>query len=211
MFSNIEYTCNISKINYNNSENKKYKYKISERSPVKKLIDSIKKNIEYKENDKNIFLFYKGNRIHEKDTIYNLINKKNNQLENILNNNNNKQKETNEIDFDMISFSIEKDEEDNINDDCIIKKEKESFSSNESEQEKIEKLKQERIKLKKIDKEENISKKILYKLSPTCKRHNQEYLIYICLNCFQSFCHLDYSEHKKEFKSHEIIQRSKLI
>lgn len=210
MLSNIEYTCNISKINNNNNENKKYKYKINERSPVKKLINSIKNDIEYKENDKNIFLYYKGKRIDENDTIYNIINMKNNQLENILNNNN-KQKETNELDFDMISYSIDKDEEDNINDDFIIKKEKDSFTSNESEQEKIEKLRQEKIKLKKIDKEKNISKKIMYKLSPTCKKHNQEYLIYICLTCFHSFCHLDYNEHKKEFKSHEIIQKSKLL
>ena len=212
ILSNIEYTCLISKINYNNSENKKYKYKINERSPVKKLINSIKNDIEYKENDdKNIFLFYKGIRLHESDTIYNIINKKNNQLENILNNNNNKQKITNEIDLDMISFSIEKEEEDNINDDFSIKKEKESFSSNESEQEKIEGIKKEKIKLKKIEQEKNISKKIMYKLSPTCKKHNQENLIYICLTCLNSFCHLDYGEHKKEFKSHEIIQKSKLV
>ena len=206
---NKEFTCNISKINFNNNENKKYKLKQNQISPIKNLIYSLKKEADYKDNNKNLFLFYKGNKLNENETIYNIINKKNNQLENILNNNiNNKQKDRNEIDFDMITYSID---EENINDEIIIKKEKESFSSNESEQEKIEKLKNEKNKVQIINKEKNISKKIMFKLSPKCERHNQENLIYICLTCLKSFCPLDYNEHKNEYKNHDIIQKTKLI
>jgi hypothetical protein len=66
------------------------------------MLNSIKK--EYKDVNKNFYLFYKGNRVHENDTIYSIINKKQNQLDNILNSNR-KQKETNEINFDMISVT----------------------------------------------------------------------------------------------------------
>ena len=207
MNPNREYICNISKINYNHKEKEKYKFKQNEIEPIKKLINTIKNRKEYKEKNKNIFLFYKGNRLHDNDTIYNIINKKNSQLDNIFNNNIiNKQKETNEIDFDMISFSI--DEEENINDNSINKKESNSFSSDESYEKKIEK-KKEKIKIKTYDKE--ISKKMMYRLSPICKNHNQENLMYICLNCFNSFCPLDFKEHKKEYREHEVIPKIRLI
>ena len=206
---NKEFICNIFQINFNKKENKIYKLRQNQISPIKNLIYSLKKEIDYNDNNKNFFLFYKGNKVHENDTIYNIINRKNNQLENILNNNiNNKKKEINEIDFDMISYSIE---EENIKHDIINKKENESFTSNESEQEKKEKLKDEKNKILNNNNEKNISKKIMFKLSPKCERHSQENLIYICLTCLKTFCPLDYNEHKNEFKNHEIIQKSKLI
>ena len=212
--SNREYICNISKYNINNNNNnnnekKIYSFKQGQITPLYNLINLIKNASDSKYDNKNIFLFYKGNRIHDNDTIYNIINKKQNQLENIFNNSINKQKEMNEINFDMISLT--EDEEENVNDDSIIKKELNSFSSNESEKEKLKKLKSEKIKKIKNDKEKNLSRKLMCKLSPLCKKHQQENLLYICLTCFNSFCPLDIKEHKKEYKDHEIIQKSKLI
>ena len=208
--SNKEYTCKITEVNYNTNENKKYIFKHGQITPLYNLIDLIKKETDFKDINKNIFLFYKGNKVKNNDTIYSIINKKESSYENIYNNNvANKPKETNEINFDMISIS--EDEEENANDDSIIKKESNSFSSNESENERIEKLKIEKIKKQNNDKEKKISKKLLYKLSPLCKKHKQENLIYICLTCFTSFCPLEFKEHKKEFKDHEIIPKNKLI
>ena len=208
-----EYTCNISKINYNDKkENKQYKYKISQEYQIKKIIEQIKKESDYKDKNKNIFLFYKGNRIHNDDTVYDIINKNINNFDNIINNNaKNKKKESNEINFDMISFSMNIEDEENFNEDLIIKNEQNSFSSGEIDPEIMEKRKKEINKIKENYKEKDISKKILYKLSPYCQNHGQEQLIFICLTCYKSFCHLDIKEHKKDFKDHEIIPKIKLI
>ena len=214
--SNREYTCNIHKIDSNNGKNDKIKYiyKHSQNSPLKTLINFIK-NEDYKNINKNIFLFYKGNRIYENDTIYSIINKKDNQIDNILNNNINinKQKDSNEIDFDMISFSIKADNnEENIDEKIMIKQEKNRLLSNEYKENKNEKRKiNEQIYSKKSDKEKEISKEIMLKLSPICKNHNKEHLIYVCLTCFKSFCIYDFKEHKDLYKNHEIIQKGKLI
>ena len=216
--SNREYICNIHTINYDNgNNNKKYRFKYNQISPMKNLLNLIKKEDDYKYINKNLFLFYKGNRIYENDTIYNIINKKDNQIDNILNYNNiNKPKDINEIDFDMISFSIidennSNDDEENINEELNNKKEKKSFSSNEYEIEKNDIKNIDKKNLKQFNKDKEISKKLMNKLSPICKKHNQEHLIYICLTCFNSFCNQDFNEHKRQFKNHEIIQKSKLI
>ena len=211
--SNREYLCTVSKFDINNNNNskekKKYTFKQGQITPLYNLVNLIKNSSENKDINKKIFLFYKGNRIHDNDTIYNIINKKQNQFENLFNNSISKQKETNEINFDMISIS--EDEEENVNDDSFNKKKLNSFSSNESENEKIKKPKIDKIKKKNNDKEKYLSSKLMYKLSSLCKNHQQENLIYICLTCFNSFCPLDFKEHKKEFKEHEIIPKSKLI
>ena len=210
MPSSREYTCHVSKINFTNSEKKKYTYKINQIEPIKNLMNSIKNEKDYKDKKKMIFLYHKGNRVHDEDIIYNIVNKKSNQLDNIFNCNSpnkQKEKEINAIDFDMISFSI--DEEENINDNSISKKDNNSISSNDTIEKKLEEIKNEKNKIKYYDKE--ISKKIMYKFSSICKNHNQEHLIYICLNCFNSFCPLDFKEHKKEFKEHEVIPKMKLI
>ena len=222
MPSNREYICNIHKIDHNNnniSNNKKYVYKHSQNSPMKSLINMVKNEEDIKNSKKNIFLYYKGNRINENDTIYNIINKKDNQIDNILNNNNiNKQKDINEIDFDAVSFSIKDEGEDieekniNINGELMLKQENNSFSSIEFGNDKNEKKKiNNKINSKKEEKEKEISRQLMFKLSPICKKHNKEHLIYICITCYNSFCILDFKEHKNQFKNHEIIPKSKLI
>ena len=211
--SNREYLCNISKFNFNDKKREKnYIYKFNKMSQIKKIVEQIKRESDYKETNKNVFLFYKGSRVREEDTIYDILNKNNNNVDNIINNNvNNKKKDSNEIDFDMISFSMDIEDEENFNEDLVIKNEQNSFSSEEMDPEKIEKRKKEINKIKANYKEKDISKKILYKLSPYCKNHDNEQLIHICLTCYHSFCNLDFREHKKDFKEHEIIPKIKLV
>ena len=107
--SNRECLCNISKFNFNDKKREKnYIYKFNKMSQIKKIVEQIKRESDYKETNKNVFLFYKGSRVREEDTIYDILNKNNNNVDNIINNNvNNKKKDSNEIDFDMISFSMD--------------------------------------------------------------------------------------------------------
>ena len=209
--SKNEYSFNITKINlnYNKKENIKYKFKQSQISQVKDLVNLIKKDMD-KDMNKTIILFYKGNRVKESDTIFNLLNRKNDGLECFFNNNNsvNKLKESNEIDFDMISFSVDEEEENN-DDDSYMKNDDNSFSNDENV--KIEKINKNTQKKKNKEKEKEIAKKIMHNLTPLCKYHKQEPLIYICLTCFNSYCPIDFKEHRKEFKDHEIIPKNKLI
>ena len=209
--SKNEYSFNITKINlnYNKKENIKYKFKQSQINQVKDLVNLIKKDME-KDMNKTVILFYKGNRVKESDTILNLLNRKNDGLECFFNNSNtvNKLKESNEIDFDMISFSVDEEEE-NIDDDSYMKNDDNSFSHDENV--KAEKINKNTQKKKNKEKEKEIAKKIMHNLTPLCKIHTQEPLIYICLTCFNSYCPIDFKEHRKEFKEHELIPKNKLI
>ena len=211
--SKNEYSFNITKINlnYNKKENIKYKFKQSQISQVKDLVNLIKKDMD-KDMNKAIILYYKGNRVKESDTIFNLLNRKNDGLECFFNNNNavNKLKDSNEIDFDMISFSVDEEEENN-DDDSYMKNDDNSFSNDENvKTEKINKNTQKK-KNKEKEKEKEIAKKVMHNLTPLCKYHKQEPLIFICLTCYNSYCPIDFKEHKKEFKEHEIIPKNKLI
>lgn len=212
--SKKDYTFNITKINlnYNKNDNKKYKFKQSQISQIKDLVNLIKKDAE-KDMNKNVILFYKGNRVRESDTIFNIINRKNDGLETFLNNNNNianKLKESNEIDFDMISFSVDEEEENNDNDDdSYMKNDDNSISIDDNV--KAEKNNKNTIKKKNKKKEKEMAKKIMHNLTPLCKYHKQEPLIYICLTCYNSYCPIDFKEHRKEFKEHELIPKNKLI
>ena len=207
--SKNEYSFNITKINlnYNKKENIKYKFKQSQISQVKDLVNLIKKDMD-KDMNKAIILYYKGNRVKESDTIFNLLNRKNDGLECFFNNNNavNKLKDSNEIDFDMISFSVDEEEENN-DDDSYMKNDDNSFSNDENvKTEKINKNTQKK-KNKEKEKEKEIAKKVMHNLTPLCKYHKQEPLIFICLTCYNSYCPIDFKEHKKEFKEHEIIPK----
>ena len=211
--SNSEYSFNITKINlnYNKKENIKYKFKQSQINQVKDLVHLIKKDMD-KDMNKEIILYYKGNRVKESDTIFNILNRRNDGLECFFNNNNtsNKLKESNEIDFDMISFSIDEEEENN-DDDSYMKNDDNSMSNDENvKTEKINKNTQKK-KNKEKEKEKEMAKKIMHNLTPLCKYHKQEPLIYICLTCFNSYCPIDSKEHRKEFKDHELIPKNKLI
>ena len=216
LFDN-EYIFNISKVNLNKNNNngiertekKQYKFKQSQVQTIKDLINLIKNDIGEMNDNKELILFHKGNRVYESDTIYNIINKKNNEIDNLFNSNStqNKPKTNNEIDFDMISILI--DEDYNNNDDSS-ENYNDSFSSSEN-QKIIKNKKNEKNNIKKYDKNKEKTRKVLFNLTPICKNHKQEHLIYICLTCYNSFCRLDFKEHKKEFKEHELIQKNKLI
>ena len=212
--SKSEYSFNITKINlnYNKKENIKYKFKQSQITQVKDLVNLIKKDMD-KDMNKAIILYYKGNRVKESDTIFNLLNRKNDGLESFFNNNNavNKLKDSNKIDFEMISFSVDEEEENN-DDNSYMKNDENSFSNDENvKTEKINQNNQNNQKKKNKGKEKEIAKKVMHNLTPLCKYHKQEPLIYICLTCYNSYCPIDFKEHKKEFKEHEIIPKNKLI
>jgi len=36
-------------------------------------------------------------------------------------------------------------------------------------------------------------------------------LIYICLTCYNSYCEVEYEEHKSEYAEHEIIHKNKIV
>ena len=190
--------CNISLINFNNEKKKKFQIKISKSGTIQDLINLIQIEINnlYKIKDHAI-LFYKGIKVAEDETINNLLQKENEIIDlNFINTNNiqNKQNEINILDLEVILVPYEEEED-------IIK---EQMANNSLDVKKdlneIEKLK-----------EYKFTKKIISCLFPKCANHKDEKLMYICLTCNNSFCSLDFEEHKQQFQEHEIIDKYKLI
>ena len=191
--------CNISWINFNSNEKQKFQIKISKSASIADLINLIQIEMNRLNLIKqHAFLYYKGIKVHEDDTIYNIIQKQNEMIEINFNcrndNNKNKCKEINVIDFEVILIPYE-DEEDIRNEkmNCNI-------SNGQKEKNEIENLK-----------EYQLSKKIIKCLFPKCNTHKDEQLSYICLTCFNSFCANDFEKHQLQFKEHNVIDKNKLL
>ena len=195
LMKEIQIICNISLINYNDKRDKKFNIRINKSGTAQDLINliQIELNKIYHINERAI-LFYKGIKLHDDELINNLLIKQNEIINlNLTDENNNlenKQNEINEINFEVILIPFEVEE--NIN------------------KEKISNTKKEKIEIKNLN-EYNLTKKIVSYLFPKCNRHKEENLIYICLTCSNSFCALDFEEHKSLTQEHNIINKNILV
>ena len=190
--------CNISLINFNNEEKKKFQIKIIKSGTIQDLINLIQIEINnlYKIKDR-VILFYKGIKVPEDETINNLLKKENDIIDldiNDWNNIQNKQKEINVLDLEVILVPYEEEE------DIMKEQMKNNLLDVKNDLNEIEKLK-----------EYKFMKKIISCLFPKCVHHKNEKLIYVCLTCYNSFCSLDFEEHKQQFQEHEIIDKNKLL
>ena len=195
--SHEQIICNISWINFNNNEKQKFQIKISKSGSIQDLINLIQIEINrlYKIKQ-HVFLYYKGIKMHEDETLYNLLHNQNEFIEFTDGNENirDNQKEIKEIDFEVILIPYE-DEEDIINEKMAS-----NISNGKKEKNEIENLK-----------EYKLTKKIIKCLFPKCNIHKDEALSYICLTCTNSFCARDFEKHQLNFKDHNIIDKNKLL
>ena len=190
--------CNISLINFNNEEKKKFHIKIIKSGTIQDLINLIQIEINnlYKIKD-HVILFYKGIKVPEDETINNLLKKENDIIDldiNDWNNIQNKQKDINVLDLEVILVPYEEEE------DIMKEQMKNNLFDVKNDLNEIEKLK-----------EYKFIKKTVSCLFPKCIKHKNEKLMYICLTCYNSFCSLDFEEHKQQFQEHEIIDKNKLL
>ena len=70
--------CNISWINFNNNEKQKFQIKISKSGSIQDLINLIQIEMEKLNQIKqHVFIYHKGIKVHEDETLYNLFQEKN--------------------------------------------------------------------------------------------------------------------------------------
>ena len=189
--------CNISWINFNNNEKQKFQIKISKSGSIQDLINLIQIEMEKLNQIKqHVFIYHKGIKIHEDETLYNLLQKQNEFIDFNSGSDNvkNTPKDINEMDFEVILIPYE-DEEDIINGRMAS-----NISNGQKEENEYENLK-----------EYKLSKKIIQCLFPKCNIHKEEQLSYICLTCLNSLCVKDFEKHQLQFKEHDIIDKNKLI
>ena len=195
--SHEQIICNISWINFNNNEKQQFQIKISKSGSIQDLINLIQIEINriYKIKQ-HAFLYYKGIKMHEDETIYNLLHNQNEFIEFTDGNENirDNQNEIKEIDFEVILIPYE-DEEDIMNEKMEY-----NISNGNKEKTEFENLK-----------EYKLSKKIIKCVFPKCSIHKDESLSYICLTCTNSFCARDFEKHQLNFKDHNIIDKNKWL
>ena len=187
--------CNISLINFNEKEKEKFQIKIDKNDSIKNLIDLIQNEIDKLYNIKgHAILFHKGIKVSEDENINNILNKQNEIINLNLTvgneNNDKKQNIINELNFEVILVPLEDEE--------ILNNEK------------LLNIKNENGEIINIQ-EQNYTKKIISYLIPKCNKHKEKKLIYICLTCSNSFCELEYEEHKSQFPEHEIIHKNTIV
>ena len=191
--------CNIIWINFSNKERKKFQIKLNKLITIPDLINLIQlemKNL-YQTKDR-VLLFHKGLKVHEDETIISLLNKQNEIIDINLSDNEDegnkakKEKVMKEITFEVILVPLKKEENNNLTHD--ISKDDDKEVNNKSQM-----------------KEYEFTQNIVSCLFPKCDNHKTEQLAYICLTCNNSFCDLDFEEHKSQFPDHEVIKKNKLI
>ena len=194
-FKNERIICNISLINFNDKEKEKFQIRISKNDSIKSLINLTQEEIDKLYNIKgHAILFHKGIKVSEDENLNNILNKQNEIINLNLTdgneNNDKKQNEIIEINFEVILIPFEDEE--------MLTKEK------------LLNIKNENSEIINIQ-EQNYTKKIISYLFPKCNKHEGKKLIYICLTCYNSYCEVEYEEHKSEYPEHEIIHKNKIV
>ena len=188
--------CNI----VNKKKSKDHNEIISKQIQDDLTIKELKQLILDEKNTKNkcLNLYFEG-FITNDDDILNKLNDKSPENK-LIKNINNKQKKNNdniEMNLDMISVTVDEEQIPSEVNDTHSNKSNSSINNSIIE--------------KKKEKEKDILEKMMNKISPLCQKHFEEHLIYVCINCQNSFCALDYEEHMKKYKDHKVIHKKKLI